>query len=324
MSRALRIEYPGAFYHAMSRGNERRDIFFDDEDRNKFLSILGDACRQWRLKIHAYALMTNHYHLFIEAVEGRLSLPMRHLNGVYTQYFNRRHRRVGHLFQGRFKAILVEKDAYLLTLSRYIHQNPVAAKLARRCQDYPWSSCRFFLGTAEVPHWLETQDTLGEFGVSREDQQHGYRIFLETKDEPDPQAGAVNRLMLGTKEFIVKIKRRFSGKAAGNRDYAHRKALNPEIPPEKVLATLSDVFGTSPQDFLGGRWSKSPMRPIAMAFLRRHSLLTMSEIANLFNVGQAAVSWQINKSFEKLSIQPKLEEKILSATKALEALRFET
>ncbi|MEK7516220.1 MAG: transposase [Patescibacteria group bacterium] len=171
MSRALRLEYPGAFYHVLSRGNERKEIFRDNEDRFRFLDLLCEAAARWALSVHAYVLMTNHYHILLETKAGMLSLPMRHVNGVYTQFFNRKHKRPGHLFQGRFKALLVDKENYLLTLSRYIHQNPVKAGMVKSALDYPWSSYPAYMGIARTPAWLNTKDTLSEFGTNLDSQR---------------------------------------------------------------------------------------------------------------------------------------------------------
>ena len=146
MSRPLRLEYPGAIWHVTSRGNERKAIFADDDDREKFLEILGQAVvwADWRL--HAYVLMGNHYHLLVETPEPTLSRGMRQLNGVYTQHYNRRHKRSGHLFQGRFKGILTEKESHLSELIRYVVLNPVRAKLCANAKDWRWSSYRATAG----------------------------------------------------------------------------------------------------------------------------------------------------------------------------------
>lgn len=129
MARPLRIEYPGAVYHLTSRGNRQEAIFQDDEDRYGFLDIFGKTVRRYNWICHAYCLMDNHYHLLVETPDGNLSLGMRQLNGLFTQLINRRHGKVGHVFQGRFKSILVEKEAHLLELCRYVVLNPVRAKL---------------------------------------------------------------------------------------------------------------------------------------------------------------------------------------------------
>ena len=131
MARPLRLEIPGAIYHVTSRGDRREPIYEDDVDRLEWLSILAQVCERYHWRVHAYCLMGNHYHILLETADGNLSKGMRQLNGVYTQYFNRRHNRVGHVYQGRFKAILVEKDAYLLELSRYVVLNPIRAGMVK-------------------------------------------------------------------------------------------------------------------------------------------------------------------------------------------------
>ena len=154
MARPLRVEYEGAVYHVTSRGNAREDIFLDNRDRSRFLEMLGDVVARYGWICHAYCLMTNHYHLLIETPEANLSRGMHLLNGVYTQWFNRRHKRVGHLLQGRFKAILVEKESHLLELARYIVLNPVRAKMVRSVRDWPWDSYRATSDQSDVPEFL--------------------------------------------------------------------------------------------------------------------------------------------------------------------------
>jgi len=154
MARPLRIEFPGAVYHITSRGNALQDIYVDDADREAFLDVLTRVVERFHWLCHAYCLMGNHYHLLVETLEPTLSRGMRQLNGVYTQRFNRRHGRAGHLFGGRFKAILVEREAYLLELCRYVVLNPVRAGLVRAAKDWPWSSYRATAGLAEAPPFL--------------------------------------------------------------------------------------------------------------------------------------------------------------------------
>ena len=147
MTRPLRIEYPGALYHVTARGNARQRIYVDAEDYRAFLNLLGKLSERYHWRCHAYCLMSNHYHLLLETPEGNLAAGMRQLNGIYTQAFNRRHHKVGHAFQGRYQAILVDKDRYWLELSRYIVLNPVRAKMVKDAQAYPWSSFRATAGT---------------------------------------------------------------------------------------------------------------------------------------------------------------------------------
>ena len=140
MARPLRIEYPGALYHVTARGNARQRIYNDSKDCQAFLDLLGKLSDRYHWLCHAYCLMTNHYHLLLETPEGNLAEGMRQLNGIYTQAFNRRHHKVGHVFQGRYHAILVDKDCYLLEVARYIVLNPVRAKMVKEAQAYLWSS----------------------------------------------------------------------------------------------------------------------------------------------------------------------------------------
>jgi len=160
MARPLRIEFSGALYHVTSRGDRREAIFEDDEDRDMFLSTLAEVVERFNWVCHAYCLMTNHYHLVIETPDANLSRGMRQLNGVFTQASNRRHSRTGHLLQGRFKGILVDKGDYLLELTRYVVLNPVRARMVKQPGDWPWSSFRAMVGEVPAPKWLATDGLL--------------------------------------------------------------------------------------------------------------------------------------------------------------------
>lgn len=156
MARPLRIEFPGAVYHVTSRGDRQEPIFEDDQDRLIFLDTVAQALSRFDGQMLAYCLMDNHYHFVLHTRKANLSLLMRHINGVYTQAFNRRHDKVGHLFQGRFKAILVDRDAYLLEVCRYVELNPVRAGTTRKPHTWPWSSYRAHAGVDPAPEWLDT------------------------------------------------------------------------------------------------------------------------------------------------------------------------
>ncbi len=161
MARPLRIEFPGAVYHVTSRGDRREDIFTDDEDRHGLLEVVAQALSRFDAEALSYCLMGNHYHFVLHTRQANLSLLMRHINGVYTQAFNRRHNKVGHLFQGRFKAILVDRDAYLLEVCRYVDLNPVRARMVRKPGAWAWSSYRAHVGQAIAPDWLDTEGLHG-------------------------------------------------------------------------------------------------------------------------------------------------------------------
>lgn len=213
MARPLRIEFPGALYHVTARGNARQAIFRDDADRELLLGVLGDVVSRFRWRCHAHCLMGNHYHLLIETPEGNLSPGMRQLNGIYTQRFNRRHARVGHLFQGRFKAILVERERYLLELARYIVLNPVRAKALKHPSRYPWSSYRATVGAVASPAWLTTDWILGQFAKTRQAAQRRYAQFIaEGKNLLSPWVELRGQVLLGSEAFVDRMRPALAGK----------------------------------------------------------------------------------------------------------------
>jgi REP element-mobilizing transposase RayT len=178
MARPLRIQYAEAFYHVTSRGNERKAVFLTDRDREKFLSYLESAHVKYGAIIHVYCLMDNHYHLLLETPRGNLSQILHHINGAYTTYFNVKRQRSGHLFQGRYRAILVEKDAYCEELSRYVHLNPVRAGMVKDPRRYRWSSYSQYIGLKNAS-WLETGSILGYFDSQERRAQKKYREYVE-------------------------------------------------------------------------------------------------------------------------------------------------
>lgn len=209
MSRPLRIAYPGAFYHVTSRGNERRDVFKSQRDREKFLEYLESATVRRGARVHAYCLMSNHYHLLLETPEGNLSAIMQHINGAYTIYFNTKRRRFGHLLQGRYKAILVEREEYALELSRYIHLNPVRAKMVERPEGYRWSNYGAYVGEAPAPEWLVTGVVLRDTSRGVERAQGEYRRFVEAalgREVPNPFDEVVGSILLGSPGFVEWVK----------------------------------------------------------------------------------------------------------------------
>jgi putative transposase len=204
MARPLRLEFPGVIYHLTGRGNARQKIFFRDADRQLFLDVLARVVGRYGWICHAYCLMANHYHLLVETPKPNLSLGMRQLNGIYTQAFNRSHRRVGHLFQGRFKAILVEKESYLLELCRYIVLNPVRVKGNAQTGTWKWSSYRATAGLVSTPEFLTTDWVLGQFGKNRAQAQKHYRDFVKDGLESRPWEALQGQIYLGSEAFIEK------------------------------------------------------------------------------------------------------------------------
>ena len=211
MARPLRLEFPGALYHVTARGDAQRAIVRDDEDRSSCLEVLAHTVKRFNWRVHAYCLMGNHYHLLIETPEGNLARGMREFNGVYTQRFNRRHHRVGHVLQGRYKSILVQKDRYLLELARYIVRNPVRAQMVRRVQDWPWSSYRATAGLSETPDWLTIEWVLAAFGPRPAQARRRYCSFVaQGKNQPRPWGQLKNQIYLGSEAFVANLQRRLS------------------------------------------------------------------------------------------------------------------
>jgi len=212
MARPLRIEFPGALYHVTSRGDRREPIYEDDADRTTFLATLAEVLRRFNWTCYAYCLMTNHYHLVVGTPDGNLSKGMRQLNGMYTQASNRRHHRTGHLFQGRYQAILVDRDAYLLELSRYVVLNPVRARMVKSAGRWPWSSFRATVGEAPSPPWLAVEGVLAQFGNRRAPARRRYRKFVE-----DGLGGASvwddlrQQIFLGDERFVTRMQAKLEG-----------------------------------------------------------------------------------------------------------------
>ena len=202
MARPLRIEYEGAVYDITSRGNAQQPIFRDDEDRDAFLSTLSETVNRFGWICHAYCLMSNHYHLLLETPQPNLSRGMKLLNGTYTQRFNRRHKQSGHVLQGRFKSILVDRESYLLELARYVVLNPVRAKMVRSARDWRWSSYRATSAQAEIPAFLKVDWILAQFDARRDRATQAYRRFVRQGRSVDVWEDLRSGCLLGDADFI--------------------------------------------------------------------------------------------------------------------------
>jgi len=276
MARPLRVEFPGAIYHVTSRGNARADIFLDDTDRRQFLNVLAEVVSRFHWTCHAWCLMRNHYHLVIETPEANLALGMRHLNGVYTQRFNRRHKRVGHVFQGRYKAIIVDRDTYLLELCRYVVLNPVRAGLVKEAQEWPWSSYRATVGLASSPVPLHTDWLLSQFGSGKKGAIKRYIRFVSD----GTRARSVWRhlrqqIYLGDDAFMERIKLEF-----------FKKESLMEVPRAQWRPS-----GRSLQEYT----AVAADRHEAMARAYLEGGYRMNEIAAVFGVHYTTVSRAVKK-----------------------------
>ncbi|MBI3344623.1 MAG: transposase [Gammaproteobacteria bacterium] len=234
MSRPLRLEFPDALYHVTARGDRQEDIFEDDQDRELFLATLGQVISRFNWICHAWCLMDNHYHLLIQTPDGNLSKGMRQLNGVYTQASNRRHRRVGHLFQGRFKAILVDSDAYLLELSRYVVLNPIRAGMVKKPGAWRWSSYRASVGLEPAAPWLAVDGLLAQFAKRRSLARERYVQFVaEGIKAASPWANLKGQVYLGDEQFVQRVQAHLQ---AGKDDVQIPRAQR--RPPSPTLAEI--------------------------------------------------------------------------------------
>lgn len=295
MARQLRIEYPGAFYHIIQRGNEKRDIFLSNQDREKFYEYIKEIHSRYAVKIHTYCLMNNHYHLILETKEANLTKTMHSLNTSYPVYFNTKREKTGHLFQGRYKAILVEADGYLHHLSRYIHLNPVRINLVKDPMDYPHSSYKYFVSDVAPPDWLETSFILAMFDKNIKTAKSIYNRFVVEsigKEQPIIKDNITAGFLLGSQSFIKEIKEKFI-----------QDKIDKEIPVINKLKnrpTCNDIRDIV-EKMIG---DEKLSRNISIYLIRKYTSHSLKEIAMLYNMSDAGVSALYNR-FEKKRIEDK-------------------
>ncbi len=282
MARSLRIEFSGAHYHITSRGNERKYIYRTNKDREKFLSYLKSAHLKYGAVIHAFCLMNNHYHIFMETPRGNLSQIMLHINGAYTNYFNFRHKRRGHLFQGRYKAILVEADSYAAELSRYIHLNPVRASMVNRPDQFKWSSYQHYVGKKKRPDWMTVDFILGYFDVESAQAQRKYQDFVNSRinvQYESPLERTVASTILGSDSFIEQIKDKYIDRNKKDRSVPAVKELidNPEI--QEIYNEVEVLCN-----------DKSLSRNMTIYLLHTFTDMRLKEIGSFFKIGDTGVS----------------------------------
>ncbi|MBI4517048.1 MAG: transposase [Deltaproteobacteria bacterium] len=296
MARALRIAFPGACYHVTARGNERKAIFRDDHDRKQFLARLQAVVERYRVVVYAYVLMRNHYHLLVETPEGNLSEALRQLNAVYTQDFNRRSRRVGHLFQGRYKAILVDKESYLVELSRYIHLNPVRVGEVADPAQFRWSSAAAYVGRQPAASWLSVEGVLKQFGRRRSVAQRAYRQFLRDgvgQGRAAPWDAVVGQTLLGEVGWVERMRQRVSKRGMGL-EVAHGAQLRARPALSVVVTQVVRATKVPRQEIVrrGGGWA----RALAMWLVWELCGLRQREVGAAFGVGHFAVSKAIRRA----------------------------
>ena len=310
MARALRVRYPGAFYHVTSRGNERKAVFKSKRDREKFLEYLESATQRYDARIHAYCLMDNHYHLLLETPSGNLSQIMRHINGAYTTYFNVKRRRSGHLFQGRYKAILVEMDEYAKELSRYLHLNPVRAKMVQTPEAYAWSSYRYYIGRQKPAKWLCRDFILGYFGQKVPAAQKAYQKFVSTfvnQEYDSPLDEVVSSTLLGSPDFIEFIKDNFLIGKKPDKELPALKKLIKRVSMQDIFEEVELVF--TDDEVLA--------RNVKMYLCQRYTGERLKDIGLHFGIGESGVSQAGRRVAQKIENDKQLKKKIAKISKKM-------
>jgi putative transposase len=288
MARQLRVHFKGAVYHVTSRGNERKNIVRSDKDRELFLRVLAQTVEDYHLKCHAWVLMDNHYHLLLETPEANLSRALRHLNGVYTQKFNRHNSRTGHLFQGRYKAILVEKGTHLLELCRYVVLNPVRARMVKHPGEWKWSSYEATAGIEKKVDWLTTDWILGHFAGNRIKAQKAYKKFvlegIQVKKSPWEDLSGIYYGGEGLKKQIKNLLRKKADLEIPMADKQVERQTG-----EKVMERISRAYRVNVRDMLKVTRRPNEARDVAMWLLRKEAGLGLKEIGERLGVRYSAV-----------------------------------
>ena len=285
MSRPLRIAYPDAWYHIMNRGRRAEEIFSDEADYLMFTELLKETSEMWNIRIAAYCLVPNHYHMLIQTPDANISRSMRHLNGVYTQRYNRRHRCDGQLFRGRYKSILIDTGSYLLQAVRYIHRNPLRAGLVESLEAYDWSSHKGYLSIAKKWDWLHKHYILSLLSKNRKDWLRYYKKWVSV-DEDDEVAqklsGVKWPVCLGPQTFLDRIKEKYgSGKI--NKEIPSSRELLPDR--ERIIAEVCRFFGVKDTDLIKKRRGRrNEARNAAIYLTRNLRLDTYSEIGRQFGI----------------------------------------
>lgn len=314
MARPLRIEFPGAFYHVMNRGNTGTKIFRSERDREKFLDYVGKAVERYDIKVHTYCLMGTHYHLLIETPHGNLSQAIKWINVSYSVYFNRKRRRFGHLFQGRFKAILVDADEYLKHLSRYIHLNPVRARMVEHCREYPWSSYRALSGYVESPEWLERDWLLSLFGSKRDIAKKRYRDFVESVQNgkiENPFDDVVSGVILGSVDFVAWVKKTFLSKDSDSEEIPQLKRLKPRPTSDDLIEAVCREFGCERNTILQKGKKKNFERDVAIYLCRQMTGETGVALGRHFGgISGAGITYKYNQVSHRIDTDRQLKGRV--------------
>jgi REP element-mobilizing transposase RayT len=303
MGRPLRIEYPDAFYHITARGNERKNLFRSNRDRERFLGYLESASDRYKAIIHAYCLMDNHYHILVQTPAGNLSQVMHHINGAYTNYFNTKRKRSGHLFQGRYKALLVDIDEYAQELSRYIHLNPVKAGMVEKPEQFKWSSYRDYIYLNKSPSWLFTDFILSLFSRKISVAKKQYRRFVETmvaKEYESPLKNVFASTILGGKSFINEIREKHLDREKINRDLKDLKHFYEMPDLEEIIENVAKELSED----------AALLKRVQIYLCHKFSGQKLKDIGLHFGIGVSGVSQASRRVAMQIKDDKKLKKKV--------------
>jgi REP element-mobilizing transposase RayT len=311
MARPVRIEYPGAVYHVICRGNNRQSVFRDDQDRKRYLEKLALYCEQKGVDLLAYCLLSNHVHLLLETPKGNLSKMMQPFQTSYTVYFNKRHNRSGHVFEQRYKALLVDKDNYLLHVSRYIHLNAVEARIVERPGDYRWSSYRVYCKGTEMGA-VKCQRVLEYFSGPRKRQLSGYRGFVEGElaEGKVESLPVLKQAFIGDEEFVEQARRKAAKVSDSERAY----------PLKRIVQAVCKVSGTGAEEIMrpGRSEAVRNAREMICYLARRHGEVGLQELTRFLGVKELSTgSHGVRRAERRLSKEADFRRQVEGILKAL-------
>jgi len=319
MARPLRIEYPGAYYHVMNRGNRRENIFLTEKDRKVFLAGLVDSCETYHIKLIAFVLMTNHFHLLVQTPQANLSEFMRHFLVTYTVRFNRRNGRTGHVFQGRFKSLIVDEDEYLLPLSRYIHLNPIRTSQFKDAdfptkseylKEYPWSTFPGYCYLRRRNKNIDYDWFLSTYfgGDSAKGRRHCREYVFNTIEGEieNPFEEVVHQSILGGQDFVNWVRQKLPQK--GQREIPSLTKLQQHISVERIIGEVAKAGNTNAENLLDRKTKLKDLRQMAMELSYRCSNCKQKEIGAIFGVDYSTVSQSRARLKAKLESNRKLKK----------------
>lgn len=319
MSRPLRIEYPGAWYHVMNRGRRREEVFLSRTDYESFLQVLQETSVGWNIKIAAYCLMPNHYHLLVNTPDGNISRCMRHVNGVYTQRFNRQHETDGQVFRGRYKSVLVEADSHLLEVLRYIHRNPIRAGLVNSLADFFWSSHQGYVSSAKKWDWLERDFLLSMLCAKKTGQRAAYQDFVSLDESEEIERFYLLKNLpsvLGGTVFKDWLKEKFQH-LGFQEEIPESRIFGPTA--AEIITMVCDHFQVPKEQIAVSRRGRENLpRDVAMYLIRLLCRQTLIEVGESFGMGNYST---VSSAIERVKLRLKKDRVI---QKDLEEIRKKT